>query len=86
MIHSRLTNLGLYAAITFHPEEPGAGRISVQVSRADDLKRLIEFATKRARLEIRLVDEKTSPELLSHHGLSSWKFFTDPKRQAKRCT
>jgi len=56
------------------------------VSRADDLKRLIEFATKRARLEIRLVDEKTSPELLSHHGLSSWKFFTDPKRQAKRCT
>ena len=52
-IESRLSDLG---GFRFSVRRQGGAQILVQVSRSDDLKRLIELATKLARLEFRMVD------------------------------
>src|SRR5262245_1062139 len=52
-IESRLADLG---GFRFSVRRQGDTQILVQVSRSEDLKRLIELATKHAKLEFRMVD------------------------------
>jgi preprotein translocase subunit SecD len=58
-IEFRLSNLGgLRVSVRLQADS----RILVQVSQSDDLKRVIDFATKPAQLEFRLVDQTVTPE------------------------
>ncbi len=61
LITSRLTDLGMKVVVTIQPRQAGY-RLLVQMARADDPKRLVEFATKPGELGFRLIDVTMAPE------------------------